>query len=369
VPESGSAIGPNREPAVTVIAPTPPPLTGQSAYSQYLIKMFEPYGLEHIALRGRNAADGWRGYAIKVLSSLRAAARLATGRRRKSVMIVLDGGRGLLFDILYLVIARIRGAERIAVSHHSFAYIDRRRGMMSCLVVIGGPRVVHLFLCEVMKKRFVAVYGSCLTTRVVGNARRYSAPAVVANKHGEGLSLGYLSNISFEKGIAEYFELIDALLAEGVYLSGLIAGPIASAEVEAFVRDCIERCNGRVEWIGAVYGSEKDNFFNRIDILVFPTKYINEAQPNVLLESLAHGVPVVSLARGCIVEDMAESGSLVVESVENFVPEAKRFIEGVLRRRAEMAALAERARRRFDQLSASSRRAESDLIRYMLSVE
>ncbi|MGH6971638.1 MAG: glycosyltransferase family 4 protein, partial [Caulobacteraceae bacterium] len=210
------------------------------------------------------------------------------------------------------------------------------------------------FLCERMAAGFAALYRDRPGGQryIVGNSRRTETPEVFGEaRDDEAFTVGFLSNLSFEKGLERYFEVVKALSARAPGVKGLLAGPASTEAVEAYVRRELA-ANPNVEWLGAVYGGRKAAFFGRIDAFVFPTVYENEAQPNVLFEALAFGVPVATLRRGCIGEDLAGAGSLVADDPERFSAASVDFL-------AEMAGAAGRAklqerraqaRARFDTL-------------------
>ena len=356
---------------VTIIAPRPPPVTGQSAYSLYLEDRLRIHGLETLSLPGRSDRDGWRGYANKLLCSIGVAARLALGPKRETVFIVLDGGIGLVFDFIFLLVLRVRGFGKVLLSHHSFAYIDKKSTLMSLVVRLAGKTAFHIFLCSKMNDEFQMIYGRRFQNLVVSNARRTQLNTGLGSSLAKPthFTLGFISNISFDKGIAEYFDLIEMLLKEDHNIYGLIAGPAASDDLGLYLKERIARCGGRVEWLGPLYGDEKQAFLSRLSVLVFPTKYVNEAQPNVLFESLSHGVPTMTIARGCIDEDMTGSGSLVALSTESFLTEALPYVKTLIEHHQEGHANAAslQAASHFTSIHNASSQAEVKLVELMLS--
>ena len=63
--------------------------------------------------------------------------------------------------------------------------------------------------------------------------------------------------------------------------------------------------------------NESIHFF-QIDILLLPTRYVNEVEPLVILESLRNGVPVLANSRGCIDCLLPSTLSLVSKSPSTF---------------------------------------------------
>ena len=91
-------------------------------------------------------------------------------------------------------------------------------------------------------------------------------------------TIGFLSNISIEKGIDVFFELVAELQDKGCNTSILIAGLFHDNNVKKFVLSQISR-NRSINYLGPVYGGKKIEFFNNIDLLVLPSR--NEAEPLV----------------------------------------------------------------------------------------
>ncbi|WP_165405821.1 glycosyltransferase family 4 protein [Bradyrhizobium genosp. SA-3] len=276
----------------------------------------------------------------------------------------------MLFDLLFVAILRLRRVRKILLSHHSFAYIDRPSWLMRAIEAVARPSATHLFLCERMRAGFSARYGRNSSGLVLSNARRVAkARAPISAPMPTEFTLGYLSNLSFEKGISEFFDLIDILTKKGLSFGATIAGPASSDEVAEFVQARLDACGGRVRWLGPVYGAQKEEFLSQLSVLVFPTKYVNEAQPNVLFEALSHGVPVVSIARGCVDEDMNGCLSHVARSPESFLEEAVPHIMWLAdrTRAGEGEEIRSAVARSFMEKHSSSVAAEQKLLELILS--
>lgn len=352
-------------PSVAVIGPAPPPVTGQSSYYLYLRELLGG-GPVYIPLKTRNPRDGFRGFAAKIWNATYSLYLLARVRRLKSALVVLDSGLGLLIDIAIVIVCRIKGAK-VLLSHHSFRYIDRSSELMKILQVAAARDSVNLFLCASMGKKFAEQYGSRLDQIVINNSRRVDGEIGTSSPlPGRPFTIGYLSNISFEKGIREFFETFEALRGAGLALQALVAGPAVSEDVERYVQGKVDELPD-VRWIGPVYGESKEKFLQSIDVLVFPTQYANEAQPNVLFEALKCGVLCVTVGRGCIYDDMEGSGSVVVAPGEPFVPRATEAIRALSEKHtgAEWANLTLLAKHRFSVLRSEALAAEADLLRIL----
>ena len=80
------------------------------------------------------------------------------------------------------------------------------------------------------------------------------------------------------------------------------------------VREALKKYPDSINYRGPVHGSNKKEFFNDIHIMLFPSRYKNEAQPLVVFEALSYGVPVICFNRGCI-ENMVDSTCGMLVSV------------------------------------------------------
>lgn len=100
----------------------------------------------------------------------------------------------------------------------------------------------------------------------------------------------YLSRIDFKKGIENLIESWQRLHPEGWEL--LLAGPIE----DDYARDLVARKQSKnVQFLGAVYGDEKDKLFASADLFVLPS--FSENFGVVVVEALAQGCPVITTKR------------------------------------------------------------------------
>ncbi len=224
-------------------------------------------------------------------------AKIAFRCRRVSLYIAVAGGRGQYVDLLFAALGRLRGRNLI-LHHHSFAYLDHPRLSAKLLARVCGSRCIHVALCQHMSDLLCQHYTTLGQIRLLSNAALLAAPLRQHPKAGPLRVLGFLGNITRDKGIDQFLELVSQLRAEGSDLVGRVAGPITDEKC----RDMLDAAvaTGAVFYDGPVYDERKERFFADIDVLVFPSRYANEAEPFVVIEALAAGVPVIATARGCI---------------------------------------------------------------------
>ena len=292
---------------IIIVGPLPPPLHGASLVTQRVAERLiaDKFPILLCNTSPATGAGRLKHHLSRFLACIRSSCIvLRCGRRTigpTAVYLSLSGGFGLLYDLVIIALARLRG-HRIICHHHSFSYLTRRSAIMRAIIRIAGRTQLHIALCAIMAAKLAELYDPPLRTEVISNLAFLDALPLDRGKPGRGLNvIGYLSNISLEKGIDRFLDLMAELRANGSRLAGRIAGPFADDETKRYVEKRIKDIGG-VEYVGSVFGEEKREFLSSIDLLVFPTRYLHEAQPLVVYEAQAAGVVVSASDRGCIAQ-------------------------------------------------------------------
>jgi glycosyltransferase involved in cell wall biosynthesis len=219
---------------------------------------------------------------------------------KTTIYMSLSGGIGQLYETLYILVCRLLSLN-IFLHHHSFAYLtDQPSTITSLLTRIAGKNAHHVCLSPMMATRLRALYPTASSTITLSNVAFLKAHAGSSpNKHLS--AIGYLSNISKEKGVFHFLELCKVLNQAEPSVNCILSGPFQDDETEVAVKALLTDLPNTT-YIGAVYNDEKDAFFSSIDALIFPTIYANEAEPLTVLEAMARCIPVIAYGRGAIPE-------------------------------------------------------------------
>ncbi len=196
---------------------------------------------------------------------------------------------------------------------------------MTILTTVAGYKARHIFLCEEMRRRFEANYGARTDALVSSNGRHLPAPLRARTRFYRGdrpLRIGLLSNLCAEKGLNDFLEILRESKDVNFDLVGVLAGPPVSNADAAAIKRAVASLEGRLQYLGPVYGKDKLAFFDGVDVLVFPTRYRCEAYPLVVLEALASAVPVIAYGRGCIPSLLEEPAGFVISPDNRFSAEA-----------------------------------------------
>ena len=284
-------------PWIVVAGRLPPPIDGMARVTALVLEQLR----RHAPVRVADLSPGHNGrgplyHLAKAGLVLWASLQLWAGAMRgdKRLYMPADAGLGCWYSIFLLGVARLLGYA-LFVHHHSFAYLTRRTGRMALLTRVAGPECRHILLCSAMLTRFQALYPAARRGVILSNAI-FSPPAATAaplRRHDGALRLGHLSNLCVDKGLDTLFSLLRALLDEGIPAKLVLAGPGLGRLDNAMIAAGLYEFGDAVEYLGPVDGAAKEAFYRDIDVFVFPTRYRNEAQPLVVFEALAAGVPAL----------------------------------------------------------------------------
>jgi len=304
----------------------PPPIHGMSVVNNTIRERFfvnEIYpsviNLSATSLN-RKLLKRFSRFSYVILGILRFT-YLLLRRKVQPLYLSISGGLGQIYEIGFVALARLFGI-RIFIHHHSYAYLERLNHITYLLLRIAGEKATHVALSDDMAIKLEMFYPNIRDIMVISNV------AMIGKKNQEFLSanrsikkIGFIGNISREKGILDFFDVVDNIESQGLNLKALIAGPFQDSGIEMAVKKRLTLLRN-AEYIGPKYGSGKKEFFKEIDVLLFPTRYFNEAEPLIIHEAMQQGIPVISFAKGSIAEIIPSNSGLVVAKDANFVDAA-----------------------------------------------
>lgn len=344
----------------------PPPVHGMATVNAAVRDAFQLTRTEPkiIDLAAPSLERSLKARLGKLPKVLRGLSRIGTASKLRggTLYISVSGGFGQLYDIAFVVLARLRGMK-LYLHHHSFAYLDMRSRLTGILIRTAGASAVHVSLCSGMADRLKTLYGVEQTVRLSNTVFLLSGQPVGSQTRHSLQTMGFISNISAEKGVFEFLDLAAAIQCKGLPLRAKLAGPFQDSQTEIKVRARLANLPS-VEYVGAKYGVDKDDFFAGIDALIFPTH--NEAEPLTLHEAMSRGIPVIAYGRGCIPEIVGPNCGLAVEPGEPFVPPALTQIEAWLADPPAFEAASKVAAERFAKTYAESEARWKDLLAEMI---
>jgi glycosyltransferase involved in cell wall biosynthesis len=168
------------------------------------------------------------------------------------------------------------------------------------------------------------------------------------------LKIGFIGNIAEEKGIFEYLAVAEKLETIGIPVRAILAGTFQDSNIERLVRERLTRLRS-VEYVGPKDGPNKVAFFREIDALLFPTRYVNEAEPLTIHEAMMHGVPVITYGRGAIGEIVSSVCGLVIDPTQDFVSHAVAQLQAWRESPLVIHQASKAARERFNEIYADNK--------------
>jgi glycosyltransferase involved in cell wall biosynthesis len=332
---------------ILAVGNLPPPVHGQSLATERMITLLRGEGFD-IAVRDIGPGDANRSRVVRRLGLHMVAALALLKSRAPLAYLPVNNGSAMALTAMLCLCARLSG-KALALHHHSLSYVTQPSGVMRVLIRIAGGNALHIVQSDAIGDWMASIYG-------LGHFLGYSNIGIVEDAGDGGIprtpvdaqtaiTMGYLANVTAEKGIYVVLDSFAKLRETRDDLRLVIAGPCRDAAIVAAMAESRARFGEALEWIGAVYSSEKQAFFEQLDIFVFPTLYATETQGMVNLEALRAGVPVVAFNRGRIGEDIGTSGGVAVPIDDDFAKALEEFVSGFQR-----TAMRTAARSRYDQL-------------------
>jgi glycosyltransferase involved in cell wall biosynthesis len=344
----------------------PPPVHGMAVVNQQMHQALRDAGVavQTLDIAAHTLYRGWLARTVRAqrVASCAVVFFLAIMLNRVSQLYLsVSGGPGQIYEALFVALARLRGMP-VSLHHHSFAYLDERKSLTALLCWVAGSQARHIVLCEPMGKKIAAVYPQARRVVVLSNAA-FIKPASASglNKNGGSITVGFLGNISPEKGIDDVARLISVCAEQHIEVQFLIGGPTQDAPTQAKVESLVKR-HESVEYLGPLAGAQKAAFFERIDLLVFPTRYKNEAEPLTILEALASSVPVMANDRGCICAMLPDQDRLCVAAPDAFAARASTLLAELREDPNLLLQMRLAAKARFDELQREAAIRLSELI-------
>lgn len=317
---------------VMFVGPLPPPVHGFSEINRQMLsrlKLVANVDVFDLASAKPGTLFGGIGPWVRLLLLFGKFFGMAVRGKGDVLYLPLSGGYRQIIDACFAIVALL-SRMRIVVHHHSFTYINRQPiYARAALRLLRGA--THIVLCVDMGELLCDRYGiSRDRLRTISNAafldgmQVYKRPVFQKKK----LILGFLSNITAAKGCFDFIELVRVAAGKGVAVEGLMAGPVHPSIAGAF-SDALASTDF-VRHVGPVYGAEKQGFFEEIDLLVFPTRYENEAEPVTIWEAMEASVPVIALARGCIGGMLPSGAGWVIANPSQFLEVGVKHLQYLL---------------------------------------
>lgn len=217
------------------------------------------------------------------------------------------GGVAFLKDFVVVQILKAMDCKIVAHYHNKGVTVYQNKWIYNFLYRRFFRRLKVILLAETLYKD---------VARYVERKRVFICPNGIPISHrdeqweksnNEVTHLLFLSNLLVSKGVFILLDALQILTEKGyTFICRLVGGETAEINAELFAKEVKKRgLDKYVTYMGRKVGTEKELVFRQTDIFVFPT--YNECFPLVVLEAMAHKLPVVTTNEGGIL-DIVEDG-------------------------------------------------------------
>lgn len=298
-----------------LIGPLSGPVHGVSIINNALRAEMVQRGLDPVmidlspGLRARGAAYHSTRLLRTIVGLWRILGAGLAGQRWRTVMH-LDGGAGLIYNVLLSLALRLSG-QAMLFYHHSSNYVMADSALMRLLLKAAGP-APQIFCSPDMARLFFDRYGLQGEALIINNTAwvtpAFDTPSL---SHAGPVRLGFLSALSLEKGVGRAIGTLRTLRKRGVPAELALAGPKGNTHARAIVDRAVAEFGSALTIHDVVRGADKGAFLARLDYFLFPSLYPHETQSLVVPEALGAGVPVIAHDHRFVGEVVGEGGLLI----------------------------------------------------------
>ena len=314
-------------------------ITGNDGYAFFKEDTrIHAYGIKH-----ESGASVFARILRYIYTQLRISFKLAKIRRNVDLWVFFIGGEGLLLPMLTamvlgkkVVIASAGSGLKIAQAQKNslakmFALLQSISYRLSDRIIIYSGRLIEEYGLQKYRNKFSVAHEHFL------DFDRFK----IKKAFGERDNLvGYIGRLSQEKGVINFVKAIPEISKEKEDMKFLLGGNgQLKDEIEEYLNR--EYLNGKVKLAGWIPHDELPEYLNEFKLVVLPS--YTEGLPNVILEAMACGTPVLATPVGAIPDVIKDGETGFI--MENNSPEciAKNIIRAL--NHPDLGRIAENGRR------------------------
>ena len=237
---------------------------------------------------------------------------LITHRYALCYLAITCHGVGLLKDAPFMLLARLFCKRRVIHQHNKGMSKDVDRWPYRWLLPLcyKNAKVIllswHLYpdIEKVVPKEDVMICPNGIKVQEFkSSSNSKSKDAEEANKIPRLL---FLSNLIESKGVIVLLDALKILADKGYsFQCDFVGGETKEIDAKRFAEEVDRRqLNRLVFYRGRKYGNEKEEFFKKADMFVFPS--MEDCFPLVLLEAMASKLAIVTTTEGAIPDEVKD---------------------------------------------------------------
>jgi glycosyltransferase involved in cell wall biosynthesis len=299
------------KPRLLVVGPLPPPYHGVTISTSlvlanpYLRRHFEVQHLDTSDHRGLANIGNWEienvSNACRALVSLGAHVR---GRPGLIYLPISQNAPAFLRDSLLIQIAS-RARWKVAIHLRGSEFRDfylNAPGLLRRWIRLTLARVSS---AAVMGRSLRGVFDELVPAERIVVVPNGTPEPTFRGGASDGETVLFLSNLRRRKGVVEALDAALQVIPARPTARFIFAGGWESPQLEAALRARAAPSDGRIAFLPVVEDTQKDALLASASVLLFPP-IEPEGHPRVVLEAMAHGLPVVTTDRGAIAETVID---------------------------------------------------------------
>lgn len=313
----------------------PPPVHGAAMVGKYIHDsqlINKTYQCEYINLAlAKDLNDIGKGGITKLINFIQKLILIkqTVKRFKPDLCYVTPNAKGGAFYKDFAVVMMLKAmGQKVVVHYHNKGVSTRQdkpldnwlyQHFFKDLKVILLAETLYRDICKYVNKKDVFICPNGIPTQK-------NIPNRIPHKV---FNILYLSNMMAEKGVWDLVETCQILKNKGRLFHCHFVGKWSDISENEFQQK-IQQLNLEkyISAYGAKYGNEKNEFFQKADVFVFPTYYHNETFGLVLLEAMEYGLPCISTDEGGVatVIDNEKTGYIVKKKQPQILAERIEFL-------------------------------------------
>ncbi len=305
-----------------------PPIHGVTMMNEAIVKsdiLRTAFRMEVIPLRFAVSISDIGSLRLrKLMRALAVAGRLAlslmTKRPDMGYITLTPTGVPFYRDLVYIAIFKAARVPRLFHLHGQGIRQAAERPLARCIYrwAFRGAKVILLSNCLYSDVSAVARREDCFIVPNGIEIPHTNDVGASRNKCDSPPHILFFSNMGMAKGPLVLLDALGRLKNNGIAFRAVFAGEWSSTDFreEFYERVRLRGLDEFIEYRGPQYGADKARLLEEADILAFPS--LNEAFPLVVLEAMAHALPVVASDEGAIPEMVqnGETGFLITKGAD-----------------------------------------------------
>jgi glycosyltransferase involved in cell wall biosynthesis len=306
-----------RRPRILFVAPLPPPVHGSAVVSKQIMDsqlINDTFSCDWVNMSTSRRMDEVGKFALSKPFRLFASLSklfwlLLTHRYDLCYLAITCHGKPFIKDVPFVILCKIFGNKIVIHQHNKGMANDVDRWPYRWLLPLAYKNTKVILLSwllysdieKIVPKDNVVICPNGI------NAKDLFKSIHDTTKEGQNIPhILFLSNLMESKGVIVLLDALEMLKDKGTsFHCVFIGGETKEIDTKRFWDEADKRAlKKNVDYYGKKYGKEKESFFSKSDAFVFPS--YEDCFPLVILEAMAHGLPIVTTDEGAIPDEVQD---------------------------------------------------------------